>query len=148
MPKVAFIAAAIAAGGFLALQPGMNAEVARRIGTPFGASFLSITVSFIFATAFLLVTRQGFAVGSAVAMPSYLWLAGVIGFGFVAAALVLAPILGTALLFASVIAGQLIVAVILDMTNYGGYASHGFNPWRLVGIALVLAGVWIFQRVA
>ena len=36
----------------------------------------------------------------------------------------------------------------LDMTGHGGYAGQGFNPWRIGGIALVLAGVWVFPRTA
>lgn len=148
MPKSLFVLAAVALGGFVALQLGLNAEVARRLGSPFGASFVSIAVSFILASVFMLGTRQGVAVGGVVGMPWHLWLAGVIGFAFVIAALALAPVLGASLLFAAVIAGQMIVAVVLDMTGFGGYQGHGFDPWRIAGIALVLGGVWAFQRAA
>lgn len=146
MPKLPFILAAIAIGGLLTIQPGLNADVARRLGSPFGAGVVSIFVSFIVVGAILLASRQNVAWGAAVAMPWYLWLAGSIGVVFVVGTLWLAPILGAAVLFVCVIAGQMIVATLIDVFGFGGYQSQAFDPWRIAGIGLVLAGVWIFQR--
>jgi bacterial/archaeal transporter family-2 protein len=146
LQKILFILAAMAVGGLVALQPGLNSEVAKRLGTPFGASFLSIMISFILATGFFVATRQSFVVANAASMPWYLWFAGFVGFIFVIASLALAPILGASLLFAAVIAGQLLVAAVIDMTGFGGYQAHGFDPWRFLGVGLVLAGVLVFQR--
>ena len=58
----------------------------------------------------------------------------------------LAPILGAALLFAAVVAGQMIVATLADLIGFSGYQSQSFDPWRILGILLVLGGVWAFSR--
>jgi transporter family-2 protein len=146
--KLPYIIAAITIGGLLTLQPGLNADVARRVGSPFGAGLISIFISLVVAGAFLLATRQQVAWQGVATMPWHLWLAGTIGVAFVVGSLWLAPILGAALLFAAVVAGQMIVATLLDHFGFSGYQSQSFDPWRVAGIAFVLAGVWAFQRAA
>ena len=146
MPKLPFILAAIAIGGVLALQPGLNAEVARRLGNPFGAGVVSISVSFAAVVVLLFSTGQSVSWSAALSMPWYLWLAGTIGVVFVVGTLWLAPILGAALLFVCMIAGQMIVATLADAIGFSGYQAEAVDPWRIAGIGLVLTGVWLFQR--
>jgi len=148
LSKIPFILVAIVIGGVVALQPGLNADVARRIGNPFVAALLSILVSFALAAFYVLATRQTVAWHSVGSLPWYLWLAGTIGVIFVAGTLWLAPILGAAALFAAIVAGQMIMATLVDWFGFGGYQSHSLDPLRIVAIVLVLAGVLIFQRSA
>jgi len=148
LPKLPFILVAIGIGGVLTLQPGLNAEVARRLGNPFGAGVISIFVSFALVVVLNLAMRQSVSWDAALSMPWYLWLAGTIGVLFVIGTLWLAPILGAALLFVCMIAGQMIAATLADVIGFGGYQAQAFDLWRIAGIGLVLAGVWIFQRSA
>ena len=148
MSKLPFILIAIVLGGMLTFQPGLNADVARRISSPLGAGVVSIFVSVVIAAVVLLLSRQQVQWAPAAAMPWHLWLAGVIGAVFVIGALWVAPILGASVLFAAVVAGQMIGATVADQVGIGGYQAHAFDPWRIVAIALVLAGVWLFQRAA
>ena len=148
MSKLPYILTAIAIGGALTIQPGLNAEVARRLGNPLGAGMVSVFVSFIVSFALVFGSRQNVAWGALLSLPWYLWLACSIGVMFVVGTLWLAPMLGGALLFASIIAGQMLMATIADLTGLAGYQSHGFDPWRMAGVVLVLAGVWAFQRAA
>ena len=146
MPKLPFILAAVVFGGILTLQPGLNAEVARRLGNPFGAAALSVTSSFILVILIVFGTRQQVNWSAAQSMPWYLWLAGSVGAVIVVGGLWLAPILGAALLFAAVVAGQMIVATLADLIGFSGYQSQSFDPWRILGILLVIGGVWAFSR--
>ncbi|CAN5161283.1 hypothetical protein BH10PSE9_BH10PSE9_04870 [soil metagenome] len=148
MSRLVYVVVAILIGGLLALQPGFNADVARRIGSPLGAGLISIFVSLLVAGAVLVVARQPVAWSAVLSMPAYLWLAGVLGVAFVVGALWLAPILGGSLLFAAIVAGQMISTTIADQVGIGGYQAHAFDPRRIVAIGLVLAGVWLFQRAA
>jgi len=115
---------------------------------PFGAGVLSIFVSFVLVFVLFLSMSQRVSWGAALSMPWYLWLAGTIGVIFVVGTLWLAPILGAALLFVCMIAGQMIAATLADAIGFGGYQAQAFDPWRIAGIGLVLAGVWLFQRAA
>ena len=146
MTKLPFLLAALAIGGAVAIQPILNADVARRLGNPFVAAFLSISVSFVIALAYVVVTRQHIPWSGVVLLPWYLWFAGSIGLFFVAGTLWLAPILGAAALFAAIIAGQMITATVVDWIGFGNTQAQHFDPLRIVAILLVLGGVVIFQR--
>lgn len=87
MTKVPFLIAALAIGGSIALQPMLNADVARRLGNPFAAAFISISVAFVFALVYVVGTRQHFAWPAIASLPWYLWLGGTIGVAFVAGTL-------------------------------------------------------------
>jgi transporter family-2 protein len=141
-----FILAAVAIGGALALQPGLNGELARRVGSMFGAIFLSITLSLVLAGIALLIMRPPISFAGLSSVPPYVWLNGVIGFAFVIGTLWLAPVLGSAVLFASIVAGQMIVAVIADHYGLGGYRTADIDVWRIAGIVLVVGGVVAFQQ--
>lgn len=146
MQKWPFVLAAVAFGGLIALQPGLNADVARRIGTPFGAAFISTSVAMLCAIGYMAIVRPPLSLAGLAAMPWHLWLAGVIGFAFVVGALWLAPILGGAAMFASLVAGQMVMALIADHFGFGGYREQAVDLWRLGGLGLVVAGVWMFQQ--
>ncbi|MCB1488285.1 MAG: DMT family transporter [Bauldia sp.] len=148
MHKIPFLLAALGVGGTVALQPILNAEVARRLGTPVVAAFLSIMVSFLLCSLYVVFTRPTIQWAAIAAMPWYLWIGGTIGFLFVIGSILIAPTLGAATLFGAIIAGQMMVATLIDWTGLGGYEGHGFDPMRIVAIVLVLAGVLIFQRSA
>ena len=148
MSRLPYLLAAVALGAIVAFQPGLNAEVARRIGTSVGAAFVSIMISFALSAAYLLVTRQTFPVSALASLPPYLWLGGVIGFLFVIGALYVAPVLGAAVLFAAIVLGQMIAAVAADHFGVGGYPAQGIDLQRIGGIVLVVAGVFLFQRAA
>jgi transporter family-2 protein len=148
MTKWPYFLAAIAVGASIALQPALNADVARRIGTSIGATILSVTVAFLCAAAFAIAVRPHVSLTAVASLPWYLWIAGVIGFIFVAAGIYVAPVLGGAAFFASIVAGQLIMATVADMIGVGGYQAQGFDIWRIVGVVLVVAGVMVFQKAA
>jgi transporter family-2 protein len=148
LSKLPYVLTAVVIGGVLTMQPGLNAEVARRLGNPLGAGLVSMFVSFTLALAIVLGSRQNVSWGALAAMPWYLWLGGSVGMIFVVGTLWIAPVLGAALLFSSIVAGQMIMATIADLTGLAGYQSHGFDPWRIAGVLFVLAGVWAFQRAA
>lgn len=137
---------AVSLGIMIALQPGLNADVARRLGTPVGAAFLSISTSFTLCAIYILATRQGFPISALPSLPWYLWIGGVIGFVFVVGGISVAPVLGGALLFAAIVLGQMIGALLADQFGIGAYAAREIDVYRIAGVVLVLAGVFLFQR--
>jgi transporter family-2 protein len=144
--KWLYILVAVTIGGTIALQPGLNAELARRVGSAFGAGVLSVFVSFALVLIIFLATRSTFSVSGVTSMPFYLWIGGAFGVLFVVGTLWLAPHLGAGLLFAAIVSGQMIVAFLIDLRGFGGIAAAGLSPWRVVGVILVIAGVVAFQR--
>jgi transporter family-2 protein len=144
--KWLYILVAVTIGGTIAVQPGLNAELARRVGSVFGAGVLSVAVSFTLVVLIFLATRSTFSVSGVTSMPPYLWLGGTFGVLFVVGTLWIAPTLGAGLLFAAIVSGQMIVAFLIDLRGFGGIEAAALSPWRVAGVILVIAGVIAFQR--
>ncbi len=137
-----YLASAVALGVLLAIQPLMNAVLARAIGSPYGAASISILVAFLGALALIAITGRGDTSRSALAsVPWWIYLAGLAGTAFVAGGVVIAPVTGALLFFLCVIAGQLLGATLADHVGAFGLDIRPASLPRLAGIALVLAGV-------
>ena len=146
MTRLPALFIAVSLGIMIALQPGLNADVARRFGSPVGAAFLSISISFTLCAIYILATRQGFPISALPSLPWYLWIGGVIGFVFVVGGISVAPVLGGALLFAAIVLGQMIGALLADQFGIGAYAAREIDIYRIAGVILVVTGVFLFQR--
>ena len=137
---------AILAGVALPVQAGVNSQLRGALGHP----ALAATVSFFVGSAALAI----YVVAARLAVPAgavnrtlwWHWSGGLIGAFFIACAIVLAPRLGAATLVGAVVAGQMLASLALDHFGLVGYPQHPLNLWRVAGVALVLAGVFLIQR--
>ena len=142
-----YLAAALMLGMIIAIQPLMNAVLARAIGSPYGAAAISILVAFIGALLMILVAGRGdTSRASLSAVPWWIYLAGFIGTAFVAGGVLIAPVTGALLFFLCAIAGQLLGATLADHFGAFGLEVRPISLERLAGLALVLAGVVLVRR--
>ena len=134
------------AGSMIAIQAPTNAMLARAGGSP----VLAALISFAVGTAALFVAwiasgnRPGPA--SFVGLPWYAWVGGLYGAIFVAVAAYAAPKIGIASLITIGIAGQIAMALWLDHAGALGLPREPVNLGRLLGAALVIAGVVLVRR--
>ena len=133
---------AVAAGAMLPFQFGINAQLAAWLGSPVRATF----VSFVVGAAVLLVAVAALRPRSAVgrdlgAAPWWVWVGGFFGAFYVLGSVVTAPKLGAASLFAFILAGQAIASLAVDHFGWVGFDENPITPGRLLGMALVAAGV-------
>jgi len=143
---VAWFILAILTGVALPVQAGVNSQLRGALGHP----ALAATVSFFVGT----VALATYVVAARLAVPSgaisrtlwWHWSGGLIGAFFIACAIILAPRLGAATLVGAVVAGQMLASLVLDHYGLVGYPQHPLNLWRMAGVALVLAGVFLIQR--
>ncbi|MGV3710158.1 MAG: DMT family transporter [Gemmatimonas sp.] len=138
---------AIALGMLLTAQAGINSQLRAALGHPVVAA----TVSFVVGTLGLLVAAVALRVPwptlrQAGAVPAWGWSGGLLGAVYIAASVVLAPRLGAAVLIASIVAGQLAAALVLDHFGLLGFAKQTVTPTRLTGALLLFAGVYLIQR--
>ena len=147
MAIVNYLAAAVVMGMLVSFQPLMNAILARAIGSPFGAAAVSLVVAGLGGVAIALVAGRGDMSRAALAtVPWWVFLAGLIGSLFVAGGVVIAPITGAQLFFATVIGGQLIGATLADHFGLFGLAVRPLSLEQALGLALVLAGALLVRR--
>lgn len=143
MKAVLPILLALAAGAFLPLQAGINGQLRHALGGPIPAAFVSFAVGTLALLAVLVATRTPLA---PVAAPWWQWLAGgVLGACYVALIIVLAPVLGPALCFGLIVAGQMAMALALDHYGLLGFTTHPVNLARSAGAALIVAGVVLIR---
>jgi transporter family-2 protein len=145
-PLALALLAAAASGAFSALQAPTNALLARGVNSPLNAAL----VSFAVGTAILGVLALVLGVkpsGEAVReLPWYVWMGGLYGAFFVTAGAFAAPVLGMAYLFAVLVAGQLAMALLLDHYGAFGLDAEPITPVRLMGVLLILSGVFLVRR--
>lgn len=143
-----YVLLAIVAGGAVALQAGINGQLRVVIGTPVQAAMVSaaITTGLLFAIA-AGVMRSSWPTREAVtAAPWWIWSGGALGGLYLVAAVILVPRLGAGLLFALLIVGQILFALLLDHFGIAGFPERGVSAMRVIGAVLVVGGAVLVQR--
>ncbi|PWD99372.1 DMT family transporter [Marinilabilia rubra] len=147
MTKYILIFAALIIGGFLSIQGSINAQLSSFLKHPLQASltnFLVGTVILILLNVILKTSMPSFAEMKAV--PWYLFLGGAIGAMFVTSVVLLIPRIGVTTMLAASIAGQLIVAAVIDHFGFFSVAVHPVSLSRVAGIVMLILGIVLIQR--
>jgi transporter family-2 protein len=136
------------AGAGVAAQAVINARLRVIVGAPLWAAATQFTVGLALILLVALATRQPapLTVGLPRA-PWWIWLGGVFGATFIVVSIVLTPRLGAALMLASMIVGQLVAALLIDHYGLFGAEVIRLTPVRIIGAALLVAGVLLIRRV-
>ena len=141
MQTLPYALTAIIIGAALAIQPALNATLARAVGSSNGASTISIAVALLTMLALVSFTGAGDISRERLAeVPWWIFLAGTVGALFVAGGTYIAPATGALLFFVCVVAGQLLASIIADHFGIFGLEIREVSPMRLAGVALALAG--------
>lgn len=142
-----FILLAIVAGAVLPVQAGLNVQLGKSVHQPIFAAFASFLIGTIGLLIYLLVLKFDFSsMAQTRTVSPVLWTAGILGAFYVAAVIILAPKLGTALTFVLVVAGQMTVSLVLDHYGLLGLPVKQINWQRLLGVAFLVAGVLLIRR--
>ncbi|WP_371362386.1 hypothetical protein SRRS_35470 [Sporomusa rhizae] len=138
-----YVALSLVVGAIWAMQPIINAQLAKSIGTV-GAAGFSFAVGWVFlACAFIFVQAQSgvsFHLALAFENPKLL-LGGVIGAVVVLGMTYLVPRFGAGNTLALAITGQLIMAAAIDQFGLLGIPQVELSPFRILGFVLLLIGV-------
>lgn len=145
MEQLLWIALALLAGAALPAQAGINAALqADWARHPALASLVSFGVGTAALALYVLAARLPFP---SVSMSSaWQWTGGLLGAFFVTVVTFLAPRLGATAMVALVLAGQVAASAALDHHGLLGYPQRPLGPLRLLGLALMAAGVFLVRR--
>jgi transporter family-2 protein len=137
---------ALVAGAVLPFQAAVNGQLKVALGNPLFAAFVSFSVGTGFVLALLLMTRASLPTNVG-AIPWWQWLlGGLLGASYLVLVIVLTPLLGVALSFSLIVAGQMLMAMVLDHYGLLGIPLHPVNAPRVAGAALLVAGVVLIRR--
>jgi transporter family-2 protein len=137
---------ALLAGAMLPIQAGVNAELARIVGHPVRSALVSFAVGTgaLLLLAFAL-TGPSWPWGRMLQAPWWVYVGGLLGAVYVVGVIALAPKLGALLTFALLTAGQFLASMVLDHLGFL-YPRHPVNAARVLGVVLILLGVWLVRR--
>src|SRR5256714_4322197 len=127
------------------MQAPINSHLGKAVGT-----FAAAAISFLIGTAILLaiagIRASDVHLSGAGALPWYYFTGGLLGAAYVTTVLVSVRTLGAGGVTAATIAGQLSTAVVLDRIGAFGLAQKPLSIARLIGVALLAAGVFLIVR--
>ena len=147
MNNYLYVFAAVLLGAFLSLQPAINATMARVLGSPLLAASISISISLLITFCLWLVWGKASADFSQFKyLPWWVIIGGIVGAIFVAGSIVTAPVLGVALFFVCMVAGQLIGSTIIDQIGAFGLEVKPVNTMKILGLGLVILGAALVQN--
>src|SRR5438552_18284016 len=127
------------------MQAPINSKLGKSVGT-----FAAASISFLIGTAILLaitaLRSSDVHLAGASGLAWYYFTGGLLGAAYVTTVLVSVRTLGAGGVTAATIAGQLSTAVVLDRVGAFGLAQKPITIGRLVGVALLAAGVFLVVR--
>ena len=132
-------------GGFaIAIQPSINARLARKIGA-YESSMISFAVGTLALAVVVILAGRGNLRGLAGASWWELT-GGLLGAFFVTLTIISVPRLGTTAVMATIITGQLAAGALLDHFGLFGLRQLPLTPLRLAGMILLAAGASLIIR--
>jgi bacterial/archaeal transporter family-2 protein len=138
---------AVAAGVSVVVQQALNANLRVALSSAAWSGFVSYFVGVVCMALLALALRDPLPSAGVVArVPWWAWSGGVFGAIFIGLAIVLVPQLGAATFIALLITGQMLASITFDHFGWLGLAPRAIDLPRLVGVALLIAGVVLIRR--
>jgi len=130
----------VVAGLAGAIQAALMGRFGERIGVVEAVAFSSVVTTLVAFTAVLVVRQSVSGVAEGLRAPPWLWLAGVMSALIVFAVALGPPRIGTTTTIALIIAGNLVMATVIDRFGLFGLEQIGLSGIRVLGIVLLGVG--------
>ena len=133
------------AGGLIAAQAPINAELGRATGSMAAALVSFLVGTLALATVVVLSGKAG-GLTSSFDVSWYYLLGGLLGALYVLNALVAVSAIGAGGVAAATVFGQLTASVVIDRLGLFGLDQVALSPQRVAGVVLLLAGTVLVVR--
>ncbi|SIS70566.1 DMT family transporter [Neptunomonas antarctica] len=145
--NVTLLITAIAVGAVIPIQGALNAKLGLAMIHPMQATLVSYIGGTIACIAALLFVQASLPDWKRITDTDwYLYCGGFLGVIFVSGMLYLMPKVGIANMLAAAIVGQLVMSLILDHFGFFGSLVIAVTPSRVIGVLLLLLGLYFIQR--
>ncbi len=135
------------AGMLSSIQSGANGELGRLLGNPFSVVLVSLSISLAFTLVAVLFTRtEAWGFDHLTQAPWWAWVGGICGAVFVLSQPLAAPRLGAAPYISITVTASVVASVVLDHFGLLGFSEHPASIWRVIGAALMIAGVSLIAK--
>jgi transporter family-2 protein len=137
----------VLAGAALTTQSAVNSQLRGNLHSVMWAVLISYLVGSLAAAAVLVVNQEPVpSLASLSTLKWYQWTGGALGMVYIAAITFSLQRVGAASLFALVVGGQLLTALVYDQFGFLGLNRHSFSPAKLAGVLLLAAGAYLLNR--
>ena len=127
-------------------QAVVNGRLGQTLHYPLYAAFWSFLGGTIALVILVLTTTPGIPTWPKGAYtPWFYFIGGPLGVVFVTTVLIVTPKIGPANVLTCTVAGQLVMAMIIDHFGILGVKVIPFSPYRIFGCLLLLVGVYLIQ---
>ena len=145
--KIQYYLLSILAGVAVAFQTGVNSQLRSDTNNP----VLTALISFLVGTVALIILYFVFFKQSPMFPPAttFSWwkfTGGLLGVLYVTGVVIAAPRIGAANALAFIVGGQFIAAIVIDHFGWMNLPVTSISIYRIAGIALLLAGVYLIQK--
>ncbi len=138
---------AILSGAANPLQSGANAELNKQLASPLWAGIIVYATGLLGLLAAQLFLRHTFPNASRIhGVSTWAWLGGLISIVSTLAGLTLAQRLGAGVFTGLTVTASLATSMLLDQLGWAGFRQHSASPARILGCALMVAGLWIVSK--
>ncbi len=149
MGKELYYLLAMAAGVAVAVQAGVNSQLRDAIRNPIITSLLSFCVGTIALLLYVLIMYRNEvpSLDQLRQVSPWKWTGGLLGVLYVTAVILAAPRIGAANTLGIIVAGQLLMAIVLDHFGWLGFPVKTINWNRILGALFLLVGVYLLRKV-
>ena len=145
--KYLFFILPVLAGLTITTQAGVNSQLKVAVNNPWVAAFISFLVGTILLGLYIVATRQPVPLLTQLrGIELYKYSGGLLGAFFVIVIIFSVQKIGSANVFALVIAGQLLVAVLYDHYGLFGFRQSDINWVKLLGVGMLIGGAYLINK--
>jgi bacterial/archaeal transporter family-2 protein len=141
----------VAAGLLVAMQAGSNATLDKSLHNPVVSSLVSFTsgvgVLLLALAIYTAITRTPIPRGQQwTAVPWWGWIGGALGAVYVIAGVLTAEKVGSGIFIGLSVTASILASIAIDHFGLLGFHRHAASPGRILGGALMVAGMLLIGR--
>ena len=129
------------AGALTSIESGANATLTRTLGGPWWAAIIFSVISLVLLAAGTLVWGGAFPIAEVRTVPWWAWSGGAISAVYILSMLVAPGKLGSGLFTGLTVTAAVLASIALDHYGLVGFEQHSAGFGRLLGAALMVAGL-------
>lgn len=137
---------AILAGLANPFQSATNAELNKNLGQPLWAGLVVYASGFLGLLLIQFITREPVPAGQVGGVVWWAWLGGLISLGPTLAGVTLTQKLGSGTFTGLSLTAAMACSLLLDQFGLVGLRQHSASPWRIVGCAMMVGGIWLVAK--
>lgn len=135
------------AGLTITTQAAVNSQLRFAVNNAWVAAFISFLVGTLFLGAVIVFTRQPVPSLQTLSQISwYKYAGGLLGAFFVTVIIYSVPKIGSANVFALLIAGQLVFAMLYDHFGLFGFPQNSISWVKLAGVIMLVTGAYLVNK--